>query len=145
MKKITLLLLPIILMLTSCDYIMNLWPGSEPTQMKLALPKDSDEDKATADSADLTVIMGKDHEYFYYEAHLKDAIKHKNTVELRKLIAALNQSHKNELKIAIKPSKYSDYKDVVDVLDEMTISNIQRYVLVDMNHEEAKFIESMSK
>jgi hypothetical protein len=38
--------------------------------------------------------------------------------------------------VIIKPSNESNYKNMVDVLDEMTIANIIRYAIVDISPEE---------
>ena len=41
-----------------------------------------------------------------------------------------------ETVVLIKPTKDANYKNVVDVLDEMQISQISRYVLMDANKNE---------
>jgi hypothetical protein len=38
----------------------------------------------------------------------------------------------NGLVVLIKPTDSSSYKNVVDILDEMNITNIKRYALVDV-------------
>jgi len=46
--------------------------------------------------------------------------------------------------VIIKPSKKSNFKNLVDILDEMSISNIQTYAIVnDYTPEEIKLLRSI--
>jgi biopolymer transport protein ExbD len=38
--------------------------------------------------------------------------------------------------VVIKPSKVTEYSDIVDIIDEVKIANIKRYAIVDVTHEE---------
>lgn len=44
--------------------------------------------------------------------------------------------------IIIKAGKESEYSDLVDLLDELAISNMQNYALVDINDKEESIIKS---
>ncbi len=48
---------------------------------------------------------------------------------------------KSELTVLIKPSAESSYKNVVDVLDEMTINNVEHYMILDGAEKDFKNIE----
>ena len=50
---------------------------------------------------------------------------------IRKVLVQQNAQIK-EMVVLIKPSDESKYKNVVDILDEMNISNIARFALVDI-------------
>jgi hypothetical protein len=43
----------------------------------------------------------------------------------------------------IKPADNSIYKNVVDILDEMNISNIKRYALVEITPEDMDLIKNL--
>jgi hypothetical protein len=45
--------------------------------------------------------------------------------------------------VLIKPTNDANYKNVVDVLDEMNISNIKRYALVDILPQEIDLIKNL--
>ncbi len=45
--------------------------------------------------------------------------------------------------VLIKPSDDAIYKNVVDILDEMNISNIKRYALVDIAPEDLELIKNL--
>jgi hypothetical protein len=42
--------------------------------------------------------------------------------------------------VIIKPNEKANYKNVVDVLDEMTITDIKRYAMVDISQGEKDLI-----
>jgi len=43
--------------------------------------------------------------------------------------------------VIIKPSKSAHYGDIVDILDEMTISDVKRYALVNITPHEETFLK----
>ncbi len=45
--------------------------------------------------------------------------------------------------VLIKPTDDAIYKNVVDILDEMNISNIKRYALVDIAKEDLDLIKKL--
>ena len=46
-----------------------------------------------------------------------------------------------DLMVIIKPNSESTYKNVVDILDEMQISIIKRYALVDISEVEDQLVK----
>jgi histidinol phosphatase-like enzyme len=42
--------------------------------------------------------------------------------------------------VIIKPTKDATYKNTVDMLDEMTIDQVNRYALVDLTPDEYKYV-----
>jgi hypothetical protein len=59
---------------------------------------------------------------------------------VRKLLAKTN-SEVPGLVVLIKPSNESRYNNLVDILDEMTISNVSRYALVDITPVDEQLIK----
>ena len=53
-----------------------------------------------------------------------------------------SQHDDEDLVVVIKAGDESTYKNVVDILDEMTINDIKRYALVDISEVEGKFGKS---
>jgi biopolymer transport protein ExbD len=135
---------------------------SSPTIMELYMPKDTkDEDLNKAkESGALTIMLGKDNHVYYYEGQLKEDASNflsTNFAGIRKVIIdkkkAVIDAHQHDagcekiwaknggdkkscldkdLVIVIKPDEDATYKNTVDILDEMTISDIKRYAMVDL-------------
>jgi biopolymer transport protein ExbD len=117
---------------------------SQPTAMRLFLPKDADkpEDQNKAkESGALTIILAKDGQIYYYEGILDNtASNFKNSNfgigedGIRNVILRKKAStNEKDLVVVIKPSSECTYKNVVDILDEMSINVLKRYALVDIS------------
>ena len=121
---------------------------SQPTAFKLFLPDDrttpENQNKAKESGA-LTILLGKDNNVFYYEGMLKDQganFKSSNFKDIRDVIIQKKQSTDTaDLVLVIKPSDESTYKNVVDILDEMSINMIKRYALVDISPVEDQLVK----
>ncbi|MDE3250137.1 MAG: biopolymer transporter ExbD [Bacteroidota bacterium] len=121
---------------------------SQPTAMKLNLPKDTEkpeEQNKVKESGVLTVMMGKNDQVYYYEGTLlPDASNFKSTnfKEIRNVI--LNKKKSTDPKdfvVVIKPDKDCTYKNVVDMLDEMLINDVKRYATVEIADVEYQLIQ----
>ena len=120
---------------------------SQPTALKLNLPKDTDkpeEQTKTKASGALTVLLGKDNHLFYYEGELDPAGKNfqaTNFKDVRNIIIQKKRSTPaDDFMVVIKPTDQSTYKNVVDILDEMTINVVKRYALVDISEGENQLV-----
>lgn len=122
---------------------------SQPTAMKLFLPKDTEkpeEQNKVKESGALTLMIGKDNNIFYYEGQLApdgSNFKSTNFKEIRSII--INKKRSTDPKdfvVVIKPSAESTYKNTVDLLDEMTINDVKRYALVDISEAEFAFLKA---
>ena len=120
---------------------------SQPTALKLNLPKDTDkpeEQTKTKASGALTILIGKDRNLFYYEGELAPDMsnfKSSNFKEIRDEVLSKKQRTKPEdFMVVIKPSDESTYKDFVDILDEMKINVVDRYALVDISDAENQLV-----
>lgn len=121
---------------------------SQPTAMKLFLPKDADnpEDQNKAkESGVITLLLVKDNNVFYYEGQLApDGSNFKSSTfkEIRTvLLDKKARTNEKDLVVVLKPSSESTYKNVVDILDEMTINVLKRYALVDISPVEEQLVK----
>lgn len=120
---------------------------SQPTTLKLNLPQDTknpeEQNKQEASGA-LTVMLGKDNNVFYYEGELDPAgknFKSSNFKDIRNVIIDKKErTPADKFMVIIKPSDESTYKNVVDILDEMTINVVKRYALVDIADAENQLV-----
>ncbi|GEO09064.1 ExbD/TolR family protein [Segetibacter aerophilus] len=123
---------------------------SQPTAMKLNLPKDTDkpeEQNKLKESGAFTMLLGKNNSVYYYEGQLAEQAANLKSSTMKKIreeiIRKKRSTPEEDLMVVIKASSESTYKDVVDALDEMTINDIKRYALVDISDVEEKVV-SMS-
>lgn len=134
---------------------------SKPQSMDLSLPdKDPIKDEIPVkvdENRTMTVMLGADNKMIYYMGLLatpkvgpKDIAYGKNGI--RKVLltqkkavlaysAALGKP-KNGIIVIIKPTKKSNYRNLVDILDEMAISGVETYAIVpEFSPEETKLID----
>ena len=112
---------------------------SQPTAMKLFLPKDTEkpeeQNKVKASGA-LTIMLSKNDGVYYYEGELApDAsnFKSSNFKDIREeIINKKKATNPEDFVVVIKPGPESTYKNTVDMLDEMTINDVKRYAMVDI-------------
>jgi len=122
---------------------------SQPTAMKLFLPKDTDkpeEQNKAKESGALTLLLGDKNHVYYYEGTLDPNganFKSSTMKQIRDVIIGKKRStNAEDLVIVVKPGEESTYKDVVDILDEMTINDIKRYALVDISPGEEQLVKA---
>lgn len=123
---------------------------SKPQAMDVAMP-DKDEKKPNAElsvkaSRTLSVLLGKDDKIVWYSGELKKNVPkvvdygkygiRQVLIAENKRVLAQSKDPKKGLIVLIKPSKKSNYKNFVDMLDEMKIVNIQSYAVVDITKDE---------
>jgi len=138
---------------------------SKPQSMDLGLPDKEDKDKPEKDikvdqRRTMTIIMGKDNKLKWFHGLLEapepngkptDAVYGKNGLrkEILKRVVSIPQATGNKDKgliVIIKPSKKSTYRNLVDVLDEMAISAVPTYAIVnDITPEEMVLVNEMNK
>jgi len=127
---------------------------SQPTAMKLLMPKDADkpEDQNKAkESGAFTILLGRDNNVFYYEGILDNSNAATNFKSsnfgsgeegIRAAILRKKAStNEKDLVIVIKPTEECTYKNVVDILDEMSVNVIKRYALVEVSDIETQLVK----
>ena len=118
---------------------------SQPTAMRLNLPKDTDkpdEQNKLKESAAFTMMPGKDDQVYYYEGLDPLKLKVANWKTIRDAILdKKRRTNEDDFMVIIKPDKDATYKNTVDALDEMKIDEVKRYALVDITPYEYSIIQ----
>jgi len=118
---------------------------SQPTAMKLNLPKDTDkpdEQNKLKESAALTVMPGKSNHVYYYEGLDPTKIQTSTIKAIRDVILdKKKRTDPKDFMVIIKCTADATYKNTVDMLDEMKIDEVKRYALVDITPDEYKIIQ----
>lgn len=122
---------------------------SQPTAMKLFLPKDTEkpeEQNKIKESGALSLLLGKNNAVYYYEGTLApdgSNFKSTNYKEIRNIIIDKKKStNPEDFVVVIKPGAEATYKNTVDILDEMTINEVKRYAMVDLFPIEVQMINA---
>ena len=116
---------------------------SQPSVMKLNLPQDGPPTLSSEDKT-LNLVLYKNNTVGYYFGNDVNRMKFTNysssgiRSEIQKAQDKVAQrfGDKSQLFTVIKPTSESTYKNIVDVLDEMLINNVKRYVLSESDKNE---------
>src|ERR1041385_1200860 len=109
---------------------------SKPQTMEITMPekpKPEDKQPEVNEKKVLTLVLGSNDKIYWYigitEPQAKKVDFSKDGV--RKILLE-KKSEIRDMIVLIKAMDDSKYKNMVDILDEMTICNIQRYAIVDI-------------
>jgi len=117
---------------------------AKPKAMDLAMPVGK-EDEAVGASRTLTVCLGKDNKAIYFLGELKNPIVAPSVTDfsangIRKAIIQTNKKVHDKtgksMIVLVKPSDKSQYSNLVSTLDELAITGIQQYAIVDIMPED---------
>ncbi len=130
---------------------------SKPQSMDLGLPdKDDDptknKDVKVDENRTMTVLVGDNNKMKYYMGMLNNPIVkptditygksgiRKELLKRKKSVIEYTGNKDKGLIVIIKPSKKSNYRNLVDILDEMAIADVPTYAIVDISAEELKLL-----
>ncbi len=118
---------------------------NKPQTMEITMPekpKEQDKPPVVNEKRVLTLVLGGDNKIYWYLGITDPKVELSDFSNdgIRKVLLQQNAQIK-EMVVLIKPSDESKYKNVVDILDEMNISNIARYALVDITAVDKELIK----
>jgi biopolymer transport protein ExbD len=131
---------------------------SKPQAMKLGLPEDKEDVKDDNIKVDerrtLTIVLGENNQIQWFHGLLATPIAgpksaeygknglRKQVLKLVKEVPQLTGDPEKGLIVIIKPTKKSTYRNLIDILDEMAISDVKTYAIVnDITPEELKLVQ----
>ena len=118
---------------------------NKPQTMEITMPekpKEQDNPPVVNEKRVLTLVLGDNNKVYWYLGITDPKVELSDFSNdgIRKVLLQQNAQIK-EMVVLIKPSDESKYKNVVDILDEMNISNIARYALVDITPVDKELIK----
>ena len=118
---------------------------NKPQTMEITMPekpKEQDKPPVVNEKRVLTLVLGGNNKVYWYLGITDPKVELSDFSNdgIRKVLLQQNAQIK-EMVVLIKPSDQSKYKNVVDILDEMNISNIARYALVDITPVDKELIK----
>lgn len=131
---------------------------SKPQSMNLAMPDKNKDQKDepvfdVADDRTLTILLGEKNKMVWYYGLPKTPIEGPTVVGygkngIRKELLAKTKSvvakygdPKKGLIVLVKASKKSTYRNLVDILDEIAITKVPTYAIVDITPEDKAMLE----
>ncbi len=119
---------------------------SKSQSMNLGMPDKTENAAPTvvADTRTVTLLLGTDNQLVWYMGTLEKMLEGPTKVGygkngLRKMLLekdaiaqAMTRDPEKGLIVIIKPSDKSNYRNLIDALDEMAISKIKTYAIVDI-------------
>jgi biopolymer transport protein ExbD len=119
---------------------------SKPQTMEINLPVKpkgevtEEEQNALKASKAFNIIIDGENRLFWYRGLPHEAVEplaetNYSADGIRKVLLERNSTIA-DMVVLIKPTNEANYKNVVDILDEMNISNIKRYALVDITPDD---------
>ena len=117
----------------------------QPTAMKLILPKEGPSTNIPAKAA-LTLMPAKDNLIYYYEGMDPSKLQTTDFHSIREIVLKKKASTNPKwFEVVLKPTKDANYKNVVDILDEMKIDAVPHYALVDITPMESSLVLSLQE
>jgi biopolymer transport protein ExbD len=116
---------------------------NKPQTMEITMPekvKDEADQTKVNEKNVLNVVLGENDKVYWYVGINEPKLEVTSFAKdgIRKILVQHIQNPK--MVVLIKPTDKSRYKNVVDILDEMTISNVKRYALIEATPEDDKLI-----
>ncbi|HQT24376.1 MAG: biopolymer transporter ExbD [Sphingobacteriales bacterium 17-39-43] len=129
---------------------------AKPQAMDLAMPdkeKQDQQELTIADNRTMTILLGANNRLEWYmglvdkpltppqvDNYGRNGIRKALVENAKKVIAATGDPSKG-LIVLIKPSDQSNYRNFVDILDEMKVSNIDRYAIVEISDPDIELLK----
>ncbi len=118
---------------------------SKPTTMEITMPekpKPDDKPPQVNEKKVLTLILGANDKVYWYVGITEPVAKKVDFSKdgIRKVLVE-KKSEIRDLIVLIKAMDEAKYKNVVDILDEITITNIQRFAIVDITPVDKQIVK----
>lgn len=121
---------------------------NKPQTMEINMPKKVDnpeEQIALKASNAMTIILGPDDELYYYFGLAEDSPE---IVEssyaangIRQVLLSSQVKSNDMMTVMVKPMENSRYKNMVDILDELKITDTKRFAMVDIGESDKKLVQ----
>jgi len=128
---------------------------TKPQTMEINLPVKpkgevtEEEQNSLKASKALNILLGADNKLYWYRGLPREPIEPLTETNfsadgIRKVLLEKNITV-TDMVVLIKPTNDANYKNVVDILDEMNICNIKRYALVDITQDDLNEVKKLNQ
>ena len=117
---------------------------SKPQTMEITMPekpKENDKQPEVNEKKVLTLVLGANDKVYWYVGITEPEAKRTDFSKdgIRKVLIE-KKSEIRDLIVLIKAMDESKYKNMVDILDEITITSIQRFAIVDITPADKEIV-----
>lgn len=119
---------------------------AKPQAMELVMPvepdvTDEEQEQPIKESHALSLVLQADDEIQWFRGMTEPSVQSTDYSKdgLRDVLLQANQEMQ-EVVVFIKPSPESTFKNLVDVLDELNITQTRRYAIVDLTEQDLEII-----
>ncbi|MBC5994755.1 ExbD/TolR family protein [Pontibacter cellulosilyticus] len=123
---------------------------SKPQTMEINMPvkpENEEEQIPLKASNAMTIVLG-DNDKVYYYFGLGDPAENPEVLEtdysasgIRKVLLSPRVKSNEKMTVMIKPMEESRYKNVVDILDELKITDTRKFALVDITDNDKQLVQ----
>ena len=127
---------------------------SKPTMANLVMPKDG-VSMPVGESKVMTILTNNDNRLKYYEGSWSEALRTESIRDIEGnsllILRGIIQDKKKRIRLAshsegtltilIKPGTESNYRTLLDVLDELVINDIGTYAIVNQTPDETAWLK----
>ncbi|MFD2965130.1 MULTISPECIES: ExbD/TolR family protein [Olivibacter] len=127
---------------------------AKPHAMDVAMPdkdkENKDDNLEVADNRSMTILLGANNKIEYYMGQLEKPLDGPTIVDygksgirpvLLKKMKEVQAATGKPLIVIIRPSDNSNYRNLVDILDEMKIVNAKQYMIGDISNPEIELLK----
>jgi biopolymer transport protein ExbD len=127
---------------------------TKPTAMDIAMPKDTDGKLSEIGESYVITVIPDGNKIFYYEGFFEKEknqrkkitaeVLRNNIIQKQKTLdnKAKYKEGRDGLMLLVKPSVQANYKSVIDLLDECTITQVKKYALIKLTEEEKEWLKN---
>ncbi len=118
---------------------------NKPQTMEITMPekpKPGDEMPEINEKNVMTLVLGEDDKIYWYMGITDPVVEVSNfsATGIRKILLA-KKAELPKLVVLIKAMDEAKYKNMVDIMDEMNISTMQRFALVDITPTDVELVK----
>lgn len=124
---------------------------AKPQTMEINMPvkPDNEEEQIALKASNaMTIILGDNDKIFYYYG-LGDPAENPEVIEsdysangIRKVLLSPTIKSNDKMTVMVKPMEESRYKNVVDILDELKITDTRKFALVEITDTDKQLVET---
>lgn len=127
---------------------------SKPSAMDIAMPLADEEPAGVSESRTMTICIGSHNRLEWYMGTLEDPVIAPSVTSFGSggirtaLLSSIAKAGKaagtgkKSLVVLVKPSKKAIYKNMVDIIDELNITKVPSYAIVDITDKEIQLMKS---